>query len=225
MRTQHLAVAALAALIICFASTQAAAGTTTDSDTTGLILTDFSETLSVDQFDSSLGTLTQVTLTVSGQLQGAGKYENSNSYAVNDTMRYLLDQALDVTWLSGTLLGVDQNLDNTIPVVADPFDGVVDYAGPSGYTEPANTQSDSQIYVFTLPGDLAAFIGSGTVDFSAIADATATIYPPNGVISATYSLGEATIEVEYLYTPIPEPGLLALAAGGAIALRLRRRRR
>jgi hypothetical protein len=216
--------AASAAFVMLFAVAGANADTTTDSDTTGLITTDFSLTLSVDQFDPSLGTLTQVTLVVSGLLDGGGKYENLNGDAVNTTMHYTLDQALDVSWSGGALLGVTQNLDNTIPVIADAYDGTFDFGGPSGYTESPYTQSDSQLYIFTLPADLLPFIGTGTVDFSAIGDGAASVWPPNGVSGGTFSLGQATVGVEYTYTPIPEPATVVLCGLAALGLLIRRRR-
>jgi hypothetical protein len=223
MRSTHLFLAAVVA--VCFGATQAAADTWTDSNTTGLILTDFSQTLSVDQFDSSWGTLTQVTLTVSGGLEGGGGFEDFNSGPVDDSLHYTLDQALDVTWVSGTLLEVDQNLDNVIPVNVPGFDGTIDFAGTSGYTEPAYTQGDSQVYVFTLPADLTAFIGTGMVDFNAVGNGAASQWAPNGVVAMNFSRGQATVQVEYTYTPIPEPGLIAVMAAGATALVLRRKRR
>jgi hypothetical protein len=223
-RLSHNSVPFAALLVALFWACGAGADIIGDSDTTGLIQTDFDVTLSVDQFDASLGTLTQVTVTVSGQLQGGGGFENFNDYAVDDSYHYTLDQALDVTWVSGTLLEVDQNLDNTIPVNVPAFDGTIDFAGTSGYTESAYTQSDNQVYVYTLPGDLAAFIGAGTVDFDAIGDGNASQWAPGGVIAMNFSLGEATIEVEYLYTPIPEPATLLLVGFGAAGLLLGRRK-
>lgn len=109
-------------------------------------------------------------------------------------------------------------------MVADAFDGSIDFASPSGYTETAHTQGDSQAYVFTLPADLATFIGTGTVDFDAVGDGSTSQWAPGGVIAMTFSRGQATIDIEYTYTPIPEPATLLLAGFGAALLLGRRKR-
>jgi len=212
------------AVIVAFGAACATAATTGDSDTTGLIMTDFSNVLSVDQFDPALGTLNQVTLTVTGRLYGGGKFENFNSSPVDDSMRYILDQSLDITQGLTALLGMDKTTDTTLTVNVPAYDGTFDYGGTSGDTETPFDVTDDDVFTYTLTVDLAPFIGTGTVNFDAVADATATIYGANGVVCGTYSYAQATVEVVYDYTPIPEPATITLLGLGALALLWRKRR-
>jgi hypothetical protein len=212
------------ALVVFSAGAQATAGTTSDSDTTGLITTDFSNVLSVDQFDPALGTLNQVTLTVTGRLYGGGVFENLNGSPVDSSMRYILDQSLDITQGLTALLGMTKTTDTTLTINVPAYDGTFDYGGTSGYTETPFDVTDDNVFTYTLTLDLAPFIGTGTVDFDAVADATATVYPANGVVCGTYSYAQATIEVVYDYTPVPEPATMCLAGIGAVALLLRKRK-
>ncbi len=59
------------------------------ANTGALVPTDFSETLSIGQFDNSLGTLTGVAFGLDGQLGGTVQLENLDLYSFRLISRFL----------------------------------------------------------------------------------------------------------------------------------------
>lgn len=220
-RTLRASVVALLSVLVVAGVARAAV--ISDSDTIALQRTNFTKTLSVSQFDPSLGTLTQVKLTFTGALLAQAGYEYVDvgpSYV--GIIDYSISQDLGITQGANTFLTLSNNVVDALNVLAMlAFDGVMDFAGASGYTDPGVSQADAQDYILTAPGDLAPFIGLGTTDYYvAAAVASSSISAPNGMVAMTSSYAGASLTVEYTY--IPEPATLGLLALGGLAL-IRRR--
>ncbi|MCC7409271.1 MAG: choice-of-anchor E domain-containing protein [Phycisphaeraceae bacterium] len=220
-RTLRASVLALLSVLVVAGVAQAAV--ISYSDTIALQRTNFNENLSVSQFDPSLGVLTQVKLTFTGDLLAQAGYEYIDvgpSYV--GIIDYSITQDLEITQGAETYLTLSNNVVDALDVPALlSFDGVLDFAGASGYTDPGVAQGDIQVYVLTNPGDLAPFIGLGTTDYYvAAALASSSISGPNGLVAMTSSYAGASLTVEYTY--IPEPATLGLLALGGLAL-IRRR--
>ncbi|MBK1989161.1 PEP-CTERM sorting domain-containing protein [Sphaerospermopsis aphanizomenoides BCCUSP55] len=176
--------------------------------------TNFTQTLSLQQFDSSLGTLNSVTLDIVGYINGNAKFESLDKSASLITAN--ISATLNLTQGGTTLFSLNPN--NSQSYSATAFDGNIDFAGTSG--SQLNNIIDEEVATQTLTNDLTAFIGSGNVDFllSAIADSKVT--GSGNIISQIGTLAKGQLKVTYNYTSansakVPEPS--ALLGFGLIA--------
>jgi hypothetical protein len=194
------------------------------SDGFGPAGTDWTKVLSVPQFDSSLGVLTEVRLTLSGSLDASFGCENLNTTA--GTKRYLfdLDQGMSLSSaglpsLSMSTTRGSMSYVNLGTVAA--WDGLTDYAGASGRTIQYGVLSNSSLNSYTAAADLARFIGTGNILYDAAGTGYLTMGMMGGSNSMTSrSLAGAAVAVDYVYT-VPEPMTLGLLGLGGLLLRRR----
>jgi len=195
------------------------ADTISFSDSIPLTLTNWSDTVSIQKFDPSLGILLDVEFTLAENFVGSMCFENMDE---NNPSPF----TLRLSWLvalqrpdSSDLVTID-SLREESGVVA-PFDGLLDFGGPSGVTfdiDEAETATGS-----AMPGDLALFTGVGTIELPVVA--TAESFVSGGSPAASYFSAAAAADVTVTYVYIPEPASLSMLAFGGLALRRRRRRR
>ncbi|WP_066383092.1 choice-of-anchor E domain-containing protein [Anabaena sp. CA = ATCC 33047] len=186
-------------------ASSANAASLTSSASSGLLSTDFANvTLSVQKFDSSLGTLKGVTLKFDGQLQGVGRYENTGPNASSVTVNLTGQLGLDLGGQS--LFSLNPQKADTYNFAA--FDGTLDFGGTSGSTINGPTAQMSQTRSFTDASFLQAFIGSGNLDFLLSAQATSTVSGSGNIFASVTTLARGGVEVTYDYDPVqsvPEP--------------------
>jgi len=184
--------------------------------------TNWTDYLSVPQFDSSLGTLNSVTIDLDGHIAGVAKLES-------------LDQ--DSSEISTTITGtvVVSGLGSVSSVSASPvasltqsvtaYDGVLDWGGTSGATLGYSANASNSA-LLTAPGDLANFIGTGLVSLPVAGSGKSKAMGPGNFRAEITTQASANVTVIYDYA-VPEPssllglGSCLLGAGGFL---LRRRR-
>jgi hypothetical protein len=200
--------------------------------------TNVNTTLSLPQFDPSLGTLTGVQITVNGSLAARAEYENTNSNhglsASEVPMQLNLTQNLTVGLGAQTLLAMThttaqddyspgfgawlQNIDIPYPGGLTAYDGTTDYAGTSGFATSLWNTPGSATY---SPATIGTFVGAGTFQVSVDATAFVDLITYGGNNSArTTSLAGTSVTVAYQYTP--EPATMSLLVLGGLAM-LRRK--
>jgi hypothetical protein len=165
--------------------------------------TTWSQTASVNKFDSRLGTLTGVEIINSGSFRSWVRVESTDNAAqtisakVNGTLR-----------LTGPgLSGLDATGSATQTFSAARFDGFVDFAGGSGEDLGWRTVAVSRATMLTSQSALNQFIGSGTVSFTELANGGSICTSSSGGNLESQIASEAEAEVMVIYHYIPTDAL------------------
>lgn len=217
----------LAGVLATAGAASAASLSYTESASVGMQNTNIvNAPLSIQKFDSSLGTLTSVTVNFATDVTGSARFEHTgqgeNDLTVNLGALISLGINDDLSLLGLTPLtpGVSQTY------TVGSFDGVLDFDGPSGKTINGLMAADSSSKTFTDTNDLAKFIGAGNLDFLFSATATSNVTGSGNVATFITTLAGANISVVYNYETtqsVPEPtaalGLGLFAGVGLLSQR------
>jgi hypothetical protein len=171
------------------------------------------QTVYLDQFDTSLGVLTGVTLTL-----------DANAFAGSIDWDNEANVPSDVTLGIGTELtavGPDAITLVAVPVqtasgsVDADNDGAADFIGTDAFAVTGGTGSDSDA---ESPVDFTPYKGTGTfaVDVTSVVETFLSTTGGFGPIQNSPGSYDGTVTVEYTY--IPEPATMCLLGLGALGL-------
>ncbi len=187
-------------------------------------------TAQLEQFDTSLGTLTGVELTINAWHEGT--FDFLSNGAGGGYIVFYIDYSFEVNGFGGdggNLLFQDWV---TEPTAGNPFGSgpghfntdftTVDEGVP--VTETFGTQLDFAASYTAEDANFAEFIGAGTLDFDIVDWAVYSIATTGESVSwELASMAGLAVEATYTYDPIPSSGVLSLfAVSGILATRRRR---
>jgi hypothetical protein len=150
-------------------------------------------------FSSTMGTLTEVDVTVSGSYSTQFSAENlgASSSAIEGTTSANLTINVPGGAIPLSIPAVTENFNATA------FDGTVNYGGTGGKTfAPVTSSSAPQTTVLMSPEALAAFTGNFRMPISVSGHATGNATSSNGDLSDNFQTQTSvTITIVYDYTP------------------------
>ncbi|MBM3726983.1 MAG: PEP-CTERM sorting domain-containing protein [Acidobacteria bacterium] len=188
-----------------------------------LTTTNWMNTITVDKFDPTLGTLCKVEIKLIGNVQGDISVESLDNApsTINATLQSQVRLNTGLGLIVVTLPAVMRTLNATA------FDGSIDFGGTSGAQwnniDGMDMQADSSMDA----GVLAGFTGPGTIDLAVDALGQSTASGAGNIVTVFRTMASAEAWVRYTYKTddIPEPASLALAGAGVLAIALLRRRK
>ncbi len=177
----------------------AGTATVTFSDSVPLTTTNWDRTVTLPKFDPALGTLISVSLTLDGRIEGQAAVESSDSSAITITTQFKADITLARPDTSVLAVVIPQ-VNNTANL--QPFDGTLDFNGPSGTTYPNLMQSAQQTVTSPPPlSDLVLFSGAGNIILPVLARGTSQAIGSGNVTTSFATKAAAIVTVVYLYNP------------------------
>ena len=173
---------------------------------------DFSGSLPIKQFDPGLGTLSFLTITLTGDVEGSASITNSNT----NTKTYRVTLASDVTLIDALLNVMVAILPTYTTTVAGPGNSTMSVSGYGGDTQTNSYNDAPTLSEFTGTGNLSATLdGEGSNGFMGGSNSTFVANATTG--------GSVTIVYTYVpgrVTSTPEPLTSCLIGSGLVALGL-----
>jgi hypothetical protein len=205
-RVFHRSLAGAALLVLPLTSASAQIQQVCYTDSLSLLGTDWNRSVTVPKFDPALGTLQSINFMLSGHIEGTARVENTSP--VSPCSASLAFQAqITLTRPDLSVIVVTIPIANFNDTLA-PFDGTIDFRGPSGMTHSniiANAMNNatsppplSDLVLFTGP---AGAPGTITLPVSAVGTSTAT--GCGNIIQQFMTDASASATVCYNYTNSP----------------------
>ena len=214
------AVIGTAALLSTFSANAAQAASVSYSANTGDYLeTDWTKTLTVNKFDTSLGKLTGITFSLNGNVVGGAGIENlsSSKSAVKAIMGSEFKLYNDSVAKGAALVVALPTFSKTFDLAK--YDKKLDFGGTSGISVNDLSATKSEITSYDASyayfNDLASLVsGSGQVSFDVDANATSTASGSGNLVSTFNTSAMAAVTVTYTYdvpvppsNPVPSQGI------------------
>ncbi|MEF8698240.1 MAG: choice-of-anchor E domain-containing protein [Candidatus Accumulibacter sp. UW20] len=193
------------AVAAAMAMGSASAATISFSDSFGPATTNWTENLTLQQFDTSLGTLLSIKF-----VYGGGVSTTFNLESLDAAATILTGTSSAMLAFGGPISDTLNASGTTGPLAVTAFDGAIDFGGTSGVVAGPITDTDSDMT--TLFSGFAPFLGLGTYDISVAATGLSSASGAGNLISLIGTTAFANIDViyEYRVNDVPEPASMLL---------------
>ncbi len=159
-----------------------------------------SATVTFVRFDSTLGYLRSVSVSIAGTLTGTARLENLGGAAAQT--KFGVAGTLSVALPSGYILETAQTgtttTDTTVTLGA--YDGSTDFDGPSGVTAVSQAYGYSELDFANFAGH-PAFQGPGTVDLTVTATTSSHLSGAANLLTEVLTAGAGRVDIVYEYEP------------------------
>jgi hypothetical protein len=171
--------------------------TLTQTATVPTAATDWSATVSLPQFDPSLGTLTAVDIVNAGSFTSHIRVESLDAAPSTITAT----ESGTLTLSGSGVTALQTSIAAGQPYSAAAFDGVLDFGGTSGHDFGVQTANGSQSTTLSAASALALYTGTGSVSFTEVAHATSGATGSGNLITNINTTAGAQVSVVYHYIP------------------------
>jgi hypothetical protein len=189
-------------LAACAFQRVASADVLTHSTSIPLSSTNWSHVALLPRFNTALGTLEGVSVSLSGHIEGTARYENLDQSSATITINFTADLKVRRPDTNAVLLSSTPAFHQVDQAAA--FDGTIDFAGPSGETLSTISSTANSTFVPPFPlnaMDQALFVGAGNAVFTASATGLSSGMGSGNLIVGFTQLASAVLSVTYTYTP------------------------
>ena len=181
------------------------------NDSIPLSSTNWSDSITVPQFDPSLGDLVSVTFELTGTVEGDTGFESRDAEESTVTLDLIAILTLKRPDNSNLLVAIP-TASETETVSA--YDGTLDFAGSSGRTYDNLTDTQTETATTFNPADLTLFMGTGNITLPVTAKGASSATGSGNLVLFFSTNASADVEVTYSY--IPEPATLVFLGLGSL---------
>ncbi len=174
----------------------------TQNATIPLGSTNWSVAAALPRFNTALGVLEGVTVSLQSHIEGTARYENLDDQPVTVTIHFTATMQVRRPDTNAVILASSPVFDQVDHPTA--FDHVIDFGGTSGATINAissNAASQATPPFPLSPADQALFVGAGNVVFNVSAVGMSVAAGGGNLISGFTQSASAVLSVTYTYTP------------------------
>ncbi len=227
LQLSKLKVATFVLTSLVVPATAAHASTITFSDSVATQRTDFTKSVTLSQFDPSLGTLNSIFFELTGNVTGSIKLESGDaaaSTATGDLASEISLENLDKSPLLATLPTV------TKTQKLSEFDGDYDFGGTSGVTFTGLSDTKTESKTLTASNAFTPFIGTGKITLPVLAIAKSKATGSGNLLALINTSAGANLKVVYDYTSnktpqkVPESPISASVLAGTALLMATRKK-